>query len=91
MARRLDPAEVTANFLHPGVIDTKLLHVNFGGGAPVSDGARTPVHLALAPEVAGVSGCYFVDRRQIRPASATGEKSLAADLWRISSALAGLA
>ena len=91
LARRLDPAAVTANFLHPGVIDTKLLHVNFGGGAPVADGARTPVHLALAPEVAGVSGCYFVNRRQTRPAAATGDTRLATDLWRVSSALTGLA
>ena len=90
LARRLDPAAVTANYLHPGVIDTKLLHVNFGGGAPVADGARTPVHLALAPELASVTGCYFVDRRQARPASATGDVHLAADLWRVSSTLTGL-
>lgn len=90
LARRLDPADVTANFLHPGVIDTKLLHVNFGGGAPVADGTGTPVHLALAPQVAGVSGCYFVNRRQTRPASATGDMRLATDLWRVSSALTGL-
>ena len=90
LARRLDPAAVTANYLHPGVIDTKLLHVNFGGGAPVADGARTPVHLALAPELASVSGCYFVDRRQTRPASATGDTRLAGELWRVSAALTGL-
>ena len=90
LARRLDLAEVTANFLHPGVIDTKLLHVNFGGGAPVSDGARTPVHLALAPQLASVSGRYFVDRRQTRPASATGDPRLATDLWHVSAALTGL-
>ena len=90
LARRLDAAEVTANFLHPGVIDTKLLHVNFGGGAPVADGARTSVHLALSPEVAGVSGCYFVNRRRTSPASATGAPRLAADLWRASVSLTGL-
>ena len=90
LARRLDPAAVTANFLHPGVIDTKLLHVNFGGGSPVADGARTPVHLALAAEVANVTGSYFVNRRQTRASSATGDPRLAADLWRVSAALTGL-
>ena len=90
LARRLDPAAVTANFLHPGVIDTKLLHVNFGGGSPVADGARTPVHLALAPEVAKVTGSYFVNQRQTRPASATGDRRLAAELWRVSASLTGL-
>jgi len=33
LARRLKGTGVTANALHPGVIATKLLHVNFGGGA----------------------------------------------------------
>lgn len=91
LARRLDAAEVTANFLHPGVIDTKLLHVNFGGGSPVAEGARTPLHLALAPEVAAVTGAYFVDRRQARAAAAAGDRRLAAELWRVSASLTGLA
>ena len=90
LARRLDPTEVTANFLHPGVIDTKLLHVNFGGGSPVADGARTPVHLALAPAVADVTGAYFVNRRPTRPSSAAGDRRLAAELWRVSASLTGL-
>ena len=90
LARRLDAAEVTANFLHPGVIDTKLLHVNFGGGSPVDTGARTPVHLALAPEVADITGAYFVDRRRARASSAAGDRRLAKELWRVSAELTGL-
>ncbi len=90
LARLLDPREVTVNFLHPGVIDTKLLHVNFGGGSPVATGARTPVHLALAPEVADVSGAYFVNRRRARASSTAGDRRLAAELWRVSSELTGL-
>ena len=91
LARRLDRGEVTANFLHPGVIDTKLLHVNFGGGSPVDVGARTPVHLALAPEVAGVTGVYFVNQRQARASSTAGDRRLAAELWHVSASLTGLA
>ena len=91
LARRVDAAEVTANFLHPGVIDTKLLHVNFGGGSPVATGARTPVHLALDPAVAGVTGAYFVDRRRARASSAAGNRRLARELWRVSAELTGLA
>ena len=90
LARRLDPSEVTANFLHPGVIDTKLLHVNFGGGSPVAEGARTPVHLALADEVADVTGAYFVNRRRTRASSACGDRRLAGELWTVSAALTGL-
>ena len=91
LARRVDAAEVTANFLHPGVIDTKLLHVNFGGGSPVETGARTPVYLALDPEVAGVTGAYFVDRRRARASSLAGNRRMAGELWRVSEAFTGLA
>ena len=90
LARRLDAQQVTANFLHPGVIDTKLLHVNFGGGSPVEVGAQTPVHLALADEVAGVTGAYFVNRRRSRASAAADDRRLAAELWRVSASLTGL-
>lgn len=88
-----DACEVTANFLHPGLIDTKLLHVHFGnyGGSPVAEGVRIPLHLALAPEVAAVTGAYFVDRRQARASAAAGDRRLAAKLWRVSASLTGLA
>ena len=91
LARRLNAREVSANFLHPGVIDTKLLHVNFGGGSPVASGARTPVHLALAPELAGVTGAYFVNQRQTRASPSAGDHRLATALWDVSAALTGLA
>lgn len=90
LARKLDPNLVTANFLHPGVIDTKLLHVNFSGGSPVESGAETPVHLALSPEVAGVTGRYFVNRQQSPAASSVDDRHLAAELWRVSAELTGL-
>ena len=64
--------------------------MNFGGGSPVSTGARTPVHLALAPEVADVTGAYFVNQRRTRASSAAGDRRLAAELWRVSAELMGL-
>lgn len=90
LTRRLDPELVTANFLHPGVISTKLLHVNFSGGAPVDSGAETPVHLALSPQVAGVTGQYFVNCRTAAPAAAVEDRSLASELWRVSAELTEL-
>ncbi len=91
LSRRLDSSLVTANYLHPGVIDTKLLHVNFSGGSPVASGAETPVHLALAPEVAEVTGRYFVNRRPAPASTVVDDQRLAAELWRISAELTGLA
>ena len=85
------PSEVTANFLHPGVIDTKLLHVNFGGGSPVADGARTSGAPGggsprWPPSPAHTSSI----ERQTRASSASGDRRLAAELWRVSAALTGL-
>jgi len=60
LAHRLTGSGVTANSLHPGVIDTKLLHSIYDmEGASVEEGAQTSVFLATAQEVEGVSGRYF--------------------------------
>jgi NAD(P)-dependent dehydrogenase (short-subunit alcohol dehydrogenase family) len=78
---------ISANALHPGVIATKLLRQGFGGGgASVADGARTSVFLALAPEVAGVSGEYFIDCRARAPGRGARDTRAADDLWRVTRA-----
>ena len=56
---------VTVNACHPGVIQTQLLEgLGFGGGASVSSGAVTPVWLATSPDVEGVTGKYFDNKRE---------------------------
>ncbi len=62
LARRLDPAAVTVNSLHPGVVSTKLLKGGFAMEGPdsLADGAATSVKLAAAADVAGITGQYFV-------------------------------
>ncbi len=89
LARRLVGSAVSANALHPGVIATKLLHVRFSGGRPVEEGARTPVYLALSPEVEGVSGRYFSGGRPTRSAAPTYDRQLQERLWRVSRELVG--
>jgi NAD(P)-dependent dehydrogenase (short-subunit alcohol dehydrogenase family) len=85
LARRLAGTPVTANSLHPGVIATKLLRTGFGsGGAPVEQGARTPVHVALAPGLEGVSGRYFVDAREATPSRDARDPELAERVWAAS-------
>lgn len=76
LARRLDPAQVTSNSLHPGVVSTKLLRSGFGMDGPDSlqEGAATSVLLAASPTVAGKTAQYFA-RKQ-----AVGEAPLARDL-----------
>lgn len=73
---------LSANSLHPGVIDTKLLHAGFSmTGAPVAEGARTSVYLASAPEVAGVTGKYFERCAEVMPSAAARDEVLAGKLW----------
>lgn len=82
LAGKLSATGISANALHPGVIDTKLLHAGFDiKGAPVAQGARTSVYLATSEEVAGVSGKYFVDCRETAPSRPARDDRLAEALW----------
>ncbi|HKA29725.1 MAG TPA: short-chain dehydrogenase, partial [Candidatus Binatia bacterium] len=54
-------------------------------------GADTGIWLATAPEAASLSGQYVVDRRVQTPRGQGADDTLAAELWRISERLVGLA
>ena len=54
-------------------------------------GADSGIWLATAPEAASLSGQYVVDRRVRTPRGQGTDDSLAAELWRISERLVGLA
>jgi NAD(P)-dependent dehydrogenase (short-subunit alcohol dehydrogenase family) len=74
---------LSSNSLHPGVIDTKLLHAGFSmTGASVVDGARTPVYLATSPAVRGVSGKYFDQCRAVPASPLLADRQLGSALWR---------
>jgi NAD(P)-dependent dehydrogenase (short-subunit alcohol dehydrogenase family) len=101
LARRLAGTGVTANCLHPGFVRTALGRDVAGvPGAAVrlalrlrpgpEAGARTPVYLASSPEVAGITGGYFVKSRLSRPSALAGDAAAAARLWALSAELAGL-
>jgi NAD(P)-dependent dehydrogenase (short-subunit alcohol dehydrogenase family) len=88
LAQRLSGTSVTANALHPGVIGTKLLHTAFGiSGAPIEEGARTSVFVAVSDDLTGVSGKYFVDSREATPSREARDDALAAALWAASERL----
>jgi NAD(P)-dependent dehydrogenase (short-subunit alcohol dehydrogenase family) len=66
LARRLEGTSITANALHPGVVNTALLRAmapGFSGITP-AEGADTAIWLATNPGVAGVSGRFWVRRRE---------------------------
>lgn len=100
MARRLAHRNVTLNAVHPGVIRTNLGASGgvFGlvmrvvkrfWGKP-EDGARAPVWLATAPELAGVTGRYYFLQKEIELTPQAQDTEAARRLWEFSSKLAGL-
>ena len=101
LARRVRSTGVTVNCLHPGVIATQLLadYMNVplvGGaiartfGAEPTEGADTMVYLAASPEVEGVTGRYFVGRRETRSSPTSYDETLQRRLWDESARLAAL-
>jgi NAD(P)-dependent dehydrogenase (short-subunit alcohol dehydrogenase family) len=81
---------ITVNTLHPGVIGTKLLQVGWGmGGASLESGAQTSIYLALADELEEVSGKYFSNRRESKPAAICSDSQIRRKLWKISEILSG--
>ncbi|GAA4624938.1 SDR family oxidoreductase [Actinoallomurus vinaceus] len=102
LARRLTGTGVTANCLHPGFVRTALgrdvtgvlgavvrLVLPFQPGP--ATGADTPVYLAGSPEVADVTGGYFVKRKPAEPSALARDAGAATRLWTLSEELAGLA
>lgn len=100
LARRLQGTGVTANCFHPGAVRTNLVRGSgYGlvwGAASVfftspEKGADTAVYLASSGEVEGVSGEYFVKRKQARASDPAYDSDAAERLWEASEKLTGLA
>jgi hypothetical protein len=61
----------------------------FGGST--DKGAETSIYLAASPEVAGLTGRYFVGRRETRSSPASYDETLQRRLWEESARLTALA
>lgn len=102
LARRLRGTTVTANALHPGLVNTA-----FGGEDPsvvqrllvpflrplmksTTQGAATSIHLASALDLEQVTGCYFANGKRKRSSKRSYDEATAARLWQASSLLVGL-
>jgi len=102
LARRLQATSVTANAVHPGLVNT-----SFGAEDPArvqrllvpfmrpfmkspTRGAATSIHLASAGYLAEVTGRYFADNTPKRTSERSYDKAAAARLWQVSADLVGL-
>ena len=102
LARRLEGTGVTATVLHPGVVRTSFAAEDpspvFRLLVPLvrpfmktpEQGAATSVHLASSPDVEGVTGRYFANRRPKASSKASYDTQAAARLWQVSVDLVGL-
>lgn len=102
LARRLGPGGVTVNALHPGFVASSF-GMNNGllfraalrlamtvSAIDVDKGAETSVYLAQSPDVAGVTGRYFVKRREAHSSAASQDQAAQARLWEESLRLCGM-
>lgn len=102
LARRLSGTQVTANCLHPGLVNSHLFHDSpalvrglfglLGRAFMLSPqaGARTSVYLARSPEAAGQSGGYYDRCRRVTPSAAALNEADAERLWQVSARLTGV-
>ena len=102
LARRLDGTGVTANAVHPGLVNTNLgdnmsgfiyymfkLMKTLAGRTP-KKGAETLVYLATSPVVAGVNGVYWADKKQKQSSGISYDREQQRALWDYSANATGV-
>ena len=102
LARRLQGTSVTANALHPGVVNTSFGREDPAGIQRVlvpflrplmkspEKGAATSIHLSSAPALGQVSGQFFSGSTPRRSSPRSYDTAVAARLWQVSVELTGL-
>ncbi|MFA6127268.1 MAG: SDR family oxidoreductase [Bacteroidales bacterium] len=102
LAHRLAGTGVTGNCLHPGFVNTRFAfdrttekpHPMMLLAKPFTispaAGAETSVYLAASPEVEGVTGKYFVKRKEKASSRASYDLIKAEKLWNLSMMLCGM-
>jgi NAD(P)-dependent dehydrogenase (short-subunit alcohol dehydrogenase family) len=102
LARRLSGSPVTVNALHPGPVATDIWKTNFPVIGPAlkwvmslfaltpEQGADNTIYLASSPQVAGVSGKYFIKREPASSSPVSYDEKVAQRLWEVSESLTAL-
>jgi NAD(P)-dependent dehydrogenase (short-subunit alcohol dehydrogenase family) len=97
-ARRLAGTGVAVNVVHPGLVRTAIAAKPGVVGLSwrlltlfalePEQGADTPLHVALAPELRGVTGTYFKKRQEAAPNRLARDADLVARVWAATERLA---
>jgi len=99
LARRLDGVGVTATSVHPGVVRTNFGAEDQAWFFTIisrvvrpllktpAQGAQTPIYLASSPDMDGISGQFFVNRKPKTPNKVAYDTDMTARLWRVSTDL----
>ena len=102
LVRRLQGTSITANVLHPGVVNTSFAvedpaffqRLFYPFIRPLmktpAQGAATSIHVASAPSLTKVTGLYFANSKPTRSSPGTYDQPTAARLWQVSADLVGL-
>jgi NAD(P)-dependent dehydrogenase (short-subunit alcohol dehydrogenase family) len=102
LARRVESTHITSNALTPGMVATEIWKkvnrwltplinpvIQRIGQTPL-EGAQTSIYLATSPEVDGITGKYFADKKPIRSNSVSYNVEAGKRLWELSLELVGL-
>lgn len=85
LARTLDPAQITINAVHPGHARTKMtteglprwfVAITSPFQVTAAEAAKTPLHVATSASLTGVSGAYFKNCKEAKPAKYTADARL---------------
>jgi NAD(P)-dependent dehydrogenase (short-subunit alcohol dehydrogenase family) len=99
LAMKLKGTGVTANCMHPGMVNTNLgrdsgtaarSFLKLFGASP-EKGARTSIYLASSPDVRKVSGEYFANQKPKASSRESYDMEVASRLWEVAEKYVGMA
>lgn len=98
LAKELEGFGVTANCLHPGVVNTRLFDKMPAAFRKIfslfmispEKGAQTTIYLATSPEVEKISGEYFAKKKIAKTTNHARDMRVADMLWEVSKEYCGI-
>lgn len=98
LSRKLEGGRVTANAIHPGVVNTNLGRDQSKFSQwfarkffkSPEEGAETSIYLASSPEVENITGKYYINKQPKESSEESYNLENAKKLWKICTELTGL-